>query len=428
MSEWNATTVEDVLEHLHIGLFQAEESLFREGDGFARSAAFLALLGDPQERVPVVHIAGTAGKGSVAYAVAGALTANGVRTGLHVSPHVYDLRERWQVDGRFCTDAELISLFQEVLGAAVALASTEHGPPTFYEYTLGMALLHFAHHGCECVVLETGLGGTFDGTNTVKRPDKVAVVTRIGLDHERVLGETVEEIAAQKAGIFQERGRAVALQPQEPSVERVLLDAAASVSCDLELVPATSDEGTGTPLHLRENEALARRAFALIAVVLDLPAPRQVWPLVPPPMPGRFEVVRTAQGPPVVLDGAHNAIKSRALCDRLRAAYPNEPIRAVFGTRRDKKLEQMLSELEPHLSSLGLVQFDIPAGDVPADVSVSTNEMRKALKGIGSRIVAFDLDTDDQIARFITSSPGPVLVSGSFALLARVRPLLARPS
>lgn len=152
------------------------------------------------DEIPVVHIAGTKGKGSTATMVAAMLTAGGVRTGLYTSPHLIDLAERFVVDGELATRGEVIDLVNSVRRVADRLADSESGPPTFFELTTAIALLHFRRQGCQAVVLEVGLGGRLDSTN-VCRP-AVTAITSIGLDHQHILGNSLAEIASQKAGII----------------------------------------------------------------------------------------------------------------------------------------------------------------------------------------------------------------------------------
>jgi dihydrofolate synthase / folylpolyglutamate synthase len=421
-----ATSVDEVVEHLRVRLSSSPDALFRGGEGFARSAAFMDLLGEPQDRCPVVHIAGTAGKGTVAHAVARQLIEQGVRVGMHVSPHVYDLRERWQVDGRLCSDETVVALFHAVQAAAAELAATEHGPPTFYEMTLGMALIHFVRSSCDVVVLETGLGGLYDATNTVRRRDKIAVITRLGLDHTAVLGETLEEIATQKAGILPVGGRGVALRPEARSVEQALANVAADRSCKLLLIDGDADgpETGARPRHSRENAAVARAALEAVGDLLglDLSSVREPDP---GPMPGRFETIDRAGRPRVVLDGAHNPLKVEALVDRMHVERPDQRWRVVFGCRQDKRLPGMLAALSPIADSFGAVEFDVAAGDGPAARSTPASEIVDAWNQIAPIRPARVLEGDREIVDFISGSARPVLVVGSFPLLARVRPLLA---
>ncbi len=428
-SGWRPGSAAEALEFLQVDLFQAPDQLFRGGDGWARSAALLAELGQPQDAVPVVHVAGTAGKGTVAAGIAAAVTRPGQRVGLHLSPHVYDLRERFSVDGEWCSPDEVAALLAAVLPAAARLADSRHGPPTYYEVTLAMALVHFVRAGCDLVVLETGIGGRFDGTNTVTRADKLAVITRIDLDHEAVLGPSLEAIAGQKAGILAPGGEAVVLHHGVAAIDDTVAAAADAVHCRCHQV-RPPPAGPGAVAHLVEDTALVQAAVAVLDArqghLSDASAvARVVHGLA---LPGRFERVRTPEGAEAVLDGAHNPVKLAALIDRLRGelgAGPGARWPWVFGCRRDKKAPAMLAllaEVVDRDRGLVLVQFPIVAGDVAADVSADPEELAASARAAGiDRCV---VSTLDQAARWVRAAGGVTVVAGSFHLLAALRPRL----
>ncbi len=433
---WRPETMDEVLSFLQVDLFQAPDGLFRGGDGWGRSAALLAELGDPQDATPVVHVAGTAGKGTVAAGIAAVAHASGARVGLHLSPHVYDLRERFSVDGQWCSPDEVVELLAAVLPAAARLADSGHGPPTYYEVTLAMSLVHFVRQGCDLVVLETGVGGRYDGTNTIHRSDKLAVITRIDLDHEAVLGHSLAAIAEQKAGILPAGGEAVVLRHGVAEIDDTVAAAAIAIGCRCHLVtsPPPPPGGVG---HLVEDAALVGAAVG----VLDARQGRRTDPsavarvLDQVTLPGRFERLRTPEGAEVVLDGAHNPVKLAALIDRLRA-QPDAPPGArwpwVFGCRRDKKAPAMFAQLAEVVDpddGLVLVPFPIVAGDVPADVSADPRELAEGARAAGiDQVQVATLDAAAELvrARCVPSEPArpATVVAGSFHLLAAIRPRL----
>ncbi len=424
----------EALEFLQVDLFQAPEQLFRGGGGWARAAALLAELGDPQDEVPVVHVAGTAGKGTVAAGIAAAATRPDCRVGLHLSPHVYDLRERFSVDGHWCSPDQVAALLAAVLPAARRVADSAHGPPTYYEVTLAMALVHFVRQRCDLVVLETGLGGRYDGTNTVTRADKLAVITRIDLDHEAVLGHSLGAIAEQKAGILTEGGEAVVLHHGVAAIDDTLAAAAAAAGCRCHLVHPPAPE-QGVVAHMLEDTALVQAAVAVLDARQGRPSDAAIVAQVVRgvKLPGRFERVRTPQGAEVVLDGAHNPVKLAALIDRLRAEHPMAPDERwpwVFGCRRDKKaptLLAMLAEVVDRDRGLVLVQFPVAAGDVPADLSADPGELATLARAAGiDRVVVASLDDAADRIRG-GSRRGVTVVAGSFHLLAALRPRLLAP-
>ena len=164
---------------------------------------FLKYLGNPQERLKVLHVAGTNGKGSVCAYLDGMLRSEGKRTGLFISPHLVKLNERISVNGEAISDQDFRAVFEKTLETVKRMEEQGLAHPTFFEFLLGMAMCAFAEAGVEYAVLETGLGGRLDATSAVERPE-VCVITSIGLDHTEYLGDTLEEIAGEKAGIIRQ--------------------------------------------------------------------------------------------------------------------------------------------------------------------------------------------------------------------------------
>ena len=202
-------TVQQAIEALH-----ALPRLGAGQPGLARMQNLLAHLGSPEKDLPCIHIAGTNGKGSLAAMTASILTAAGYKTGLTISPYVVEFRERFQINGEMIPARTLAALAQKVLGAVDAIRREGGDPPVQFEAVTALALLWFAKENCDFVVLETGLGGRYDATNAVPRK-LVAAITRIGYDHQELLGDTLAEIAAEKAGIIRE-GCPVVCYPDQP--------------------------------------------------------------------------------------------------------------------------------------------------------------------------------------------------------------------
>ena len=191
-------TTQQAMEALH-----ALPRLGSGKPGLERMRNLLAHLGNPEEQLQCVHIAGTNGKGSLAAMTAAILTAAGYKTGLTISPYVVDFRERFQIDGEMIPPRTLASLTQKVLDAIAAIHEEGGEAPVQFEAITALALLWFAREKCDLVVLETGLGGRYDATNVVPHT-LVAAITKIGYDHMELLGDTLDKIAAEKAGIIKE--------------------------------------------------------------------------------------------------------------------------------------------------------------------------------------------------------------------------------
>ncbi|WP_448623489.1 bifunctional folylpolyglutamate synthase/dihydrofolate synthase [Geodermatophilus sp. URMC 64] len=412
------------------------------GVGLVRARALFDALGDPQDRFRAVHVAGTAGKGSVSTFAASLLRAHGFRVGAHLSPHVYSLLERFRVDGG-PAPAELVdAALARIRPAVEAVERAGHGRPSFFEVTNAIAFSLFADR-VDYGVVETGLGGLLDSTNTISRADKLAVITPIGLDHQEILGATVGAIAAQKAGILPVGGRAVAARPRSAEVRGVLRATAARRRCALRWVdfPASSVRARtgpgGTELrlpgrpplplgltgrHQAGNARLALCAVEAIAArdgwVLDGAAVRRG--LRSATLPGRFEH-RLIAGRPVVLDGAHNPMKLAALVATLHDVHPGARFPWVLAFKQDKDLAGALQVVAPAASVVVATEFHAAAGDHAAGASVPAELITAAAADRGIRTVV-ERNPAIAVTRAVEEADdaAPVVVSGSFHLLAAV--------
>ncbi|ADB75499.1 bifunctional folylpolyglutamate synthase/dihydrofolate synthase [Geodermatophilus obscurus] len=412
------------------------------GMGLARPRALFGALGDPQDRFRAVHVAGTAGKGSVSTFVASLLRAHGFRVGAHLSPHAYSVLERFQVDGA-PAGADLVdAALTRVRPAVEAVEQAGHGRPSFFEVTNAIAFGLFADR-VDYGVVETGLGGLLDSTNTISRADKVAVITPIGLDHQDVLGATVREIAAQKAGVLPVGGRAVAARQRSAEVEDVLSAEATRRGCDLrwvDLGPPAVRAWTGpggTELHLRGQPSLslgltgrhqAGNAHLALRAVEALAA-RDGWSLDADAiwlgmrsatLPGRFER-RVIAGRTAVLDGAHNPMKLAALVATLQEVHPGVRFPWVLAFKQDKDLDAALHVVAPAASVVVATEFCSTGGDHPAGASVPAELVAAAAadRGIATAVEGNPVLAVRRAAEKADEAV-PVVVSGSFQLLAAV--------
>lgn len=407
----------------------------RGGYGLARARALFGALDDPQDRFRAIHIAGTAGKGSVVAFVAGMLGAHGFRVGAHLSPHAHSILERFQLDGRPVEAPLFLRTLAAVAPAIDAVSRSPLGPPTFFEVTNAVAWRLLADHRVDYGVIETGLGGRLDSTNTISRPDKLAVITRIGLDHTEVLGDTVEQIAREKAGILPRHGNAIALRPDAPAVTDVLVDEAARRRCGLELVdpgdtPWSPDLGLTCPQHAA-NAAIAVRAVTKLAArdgwAIDPVRIRQVLRHVR--LPGRFER-RSWNGRDVVLDGAHNPLKLTSVVAALHAAHPGGRFVWVLAFKSTKDVPAALNVIAPTAAAVVATRFETAGGDSPAGASVAPGAVAEAARRAGVPISTTASSPIKALATAIDVSADdlPVVVAGSFHLVEAVGAAMAVPS
>lgn len=309
-----------------------------------------AAFGDPASQFQVIHVAGTNGKGSVAFKVAKALERSGYKTGLFVSPHVACFRERIQINGHLIAESDVCDALSKIFNISAQLRI----PATFFEITTMLAFIHFAKQKTDCVVLETGLGGRLDSTNIVT--PVLSVITSIGLDHMRILGNTREAIAREKAGIIK-ANVPVVVGPNTPL--NVMMEFAARNNAPLTRVPLDADFDSD---YNAENTAIAREACVQLNVqhsnqtgnskklCIDLTKERVNAALESRP-PCRFQVLHVMRPnskerkATVVLDVAHNLQAVDKLTRMLYHKFPDKRFRFVCGFSADKAINQVLDKI-----------------------------------------------------------------------------------
>ncbi len=338
-----------------------------------RVALALKNLGDPQRRVPAVHIAGTNGKGSVAAMLHAIFCAAGYRVGLYTSPHLVSFTERIRIGDSRISEDEVVKLAREIHTAA-----TVHGIDlTFFEFVTVMAFLHFARCGAELAIIEVGLGGRLDATNVLD--PEVAVITTIGLDHQEFLGDTLQAIAAEKAGIIKP-GRPVVVGRVPAVAESVIcataaqrdaplyragVDFALSGDADFQFPHmAFNIDGLHVKLrgrHQRDNAGVAVATAALLRTAFPFDSTALRRGLASVRWPGRLDVVQHA--PLVILDGAHNVDGMQALAAELPGLVGTRPVHLLFGVMRDKSWQPMVDVIGPLVSTATLTPVLPPRGE-----------------------------------------------------------------
>ena len=422
-----------------IEALQALPRLGKGEPGLARMQNLLTHLGSPEQQLQCVHIAGTNGKGSLAAMTAAILTAAGYKTGMTVSPYVVDFRERFQINGEMIPPRTLTALTQKVLAAVEAIKTEGGEPPVQFEAVTALALLWFAREKCDLVVLETGLGGRCDATNAVPHT-LVAAITKIGLDHTKILGDTLAEIAAEKAGIIKEGCAVVCYPEQPPEAMGPILSAAADAHTSI-ITPDTADivRIKGKRLENRVNYGgyevaltmpgahQANHAAMAVEIALalwreygyDISDDAILQGLAAAGMPARIEVLR--RHPLLLLDGCHNPDGVKALADTLKAAQFEDNLVGVVGVMADKDHEAMLSELAPCFTKIFTVTPNSPralsAEDLQKEARFYTDA--EAMPSVPAALrKAVDYAEEQNLAG--------VVVCGSLYLAAEARPWLLK--
>jgi dihydrofolate synthase/folylpolyglutamate synthase len=413
-----------------------------------RITELLDLLGSPQRAYPSIHLTGTNGKTTTARMIDALLREFGLRTGRYTSPHLQSVTERISLDGSPLDPERFAAVFDEVAPLVELVDGRHPDRVTFFELLTAMAFVAFADAPVDVAVVEVGLGGRWDATNVVQAA--VAVVTAVGLDHVGILGSTVAEIAAEKAGIISS-GATVVSAGQSPEAEQVLAARATEVgarlvregvdfgvrsrsvavggqSLDLAGLGGDYDE-IFVPLFGAHQAANAACALAAVEAFfgaegrgpIDVEVVRAAFAGVE--SPGRLEVVR--RSPTVLLDGAHNPAGAAALADAVTEAFGFERLVGVVAVLSDKDVEGLLEQLEPVLTEVVVTTNGSPR-------ALSAQALGEVAREVfGDARVSVVPRLDDAIEQAVTlaeaggSYAGGVLVTGSIVTIGEARTLLA---
>lgn len=341
--------------------------------GLERMQRLLCKLGNPQERLKFIHVAGTNGKGSTCAMLASVLKEAGYKTGLFTSPYIHVFNERIQVNGQMISNEDLTSITERIRD----LVEEMEEKPTVFELITLLGMEYFKRQQCDIVVLEAGIGGLLDSTNVIGTKE-AAVITSIGFDHTAMLGNTIKEIAAQKAGIIKENTDVIfqgrdkeALEVVEAVCERThsrlyCPDYTALKSKSFDLLGQSFDYKTYKNLTIPllglyqlENaaiaitalEVLAEKGYAITKEHMTAGLSKAVWI-------GRFQVLRTE--PVVIADGSHNPPGIAATAESLKKHFPDKRIIFVMGVMADKEIEKMAESILPLAREIFTVAPDNP--------------------------------------------------------------------
>jgi dihydrofolate synthase / folylpolyglutamate synthase len=405
----------------------------------ARMRALLDRLGAPEAGLPCVLIAGTKGKGSTAAMLAAVLRAAGRRVGLAVKPHLIDYRERIQVDGRMVSRAELVRLVRLVQPAVEAGRADAFGPPTYVEATVAMAILAFRRAQVDLAVIEVGVGGRLDATNTTD--PVVSVITPISYDHTELLGHTLTEIAREKAGILRD-GRPVVSAPQQPEAQAVIDGAVRAAASPLVLigrdvtydVTAASLDGIAAGIRgvrgaydvriplLGRHQAV--NAATAIAAAEQLSAPD---PLDPEAVrrgigavrwPARVELI--ARRPATIVDVGHNPASMAALSATLQELLGGRRLVVAFGMLATKDYHAVTALLAPMAAAVVTTTPDNPHALPAAELAAEVRRYTPHVEAVDDRREAVER------ARRLVGPDDVLLVTGSFYFVGEARAQLLR--
>jgi dihydrofolate synthase/folylpolyglutamate synthase len=428
-----------------------------------RMRTLLNRLGNPDAGLPIVHVAGTKGKGSTSALVAAMLHAAGYDVGVYSSPHLEQLEERFAINGVPCSGDELVALVdrirpvvQQMDEHGVATGDSSHAP-TFFELTTAISLMHFADRRVDAVVLEVGLGGRLDSTNVCQ--PAVTVITSISLDHTKQLGDTTAKIAAEKAGIIKhgvpvvvgaldEQAHAVVQEIARHHGARVI-DAGRDFSfryrapheVDAHAAAGEIDFTAGSGDELFELNAAKLRmlgqhqaANAAVALATILELRRQGWlvstdamrsGLAEAALPGRIEVI--GRRPTVVLDVAHNVASVAALVEALQESFAAQERVLLFAASKDKDAPGMLRVLAPYFQRIIATEYQENPRAIPVDQIAQwcrEEKQRLGQPADASHVASCAMPSDAlRLAQEWTKPDQLLCITGSFFIAAELRGL-----
>jgi dihydrofolate synthase/folylpolyglutamate synthase len=407
-----------------------------------RMHGLLKALGNPHKKTRAVHIAGTKGKGSTATMLAKMIEANGYTVGLYTSPHVITLHERIAINSDMITKKAMTDIMNRI-HPVIEKFITKNDAPTFFEIMTAMAFLHFADSEVDLAIIETGLGGRLDSTNVVT-PELVGI-TSISLDHQNLLGATIDSITTEKAGVIK-KGVPVVTVTQDPSAMRILKKLATAQKAPLAVTGKDIDfsyrfessrtHGPHTRIclttpssrfeHLRvplpgEHQAIN---CGLALAMLDklkhqgytIDDEKAILGLSQVKLPGRMEIV--CEDPRIIIDAAHNAASIRALIQAIGQHVPYDSMIIIFGCNGDKDVHGMLSELQYGADKVIFTRSNSPKAVFPSDLA----EMYTELCGKMCQ-TTFSLKEAIRIAGNAVSKEDLICVTGSFYLVGQSKQL-----
>ncbi len=404
-----------------------------------RMEKLLSLLGNPHKKIDTAHIAGTKGKGSTATMLAKMLEANGYKVGLYTSPHLVHLHERIVVNSQMISEKEMYHLLNRVHGPLEKMAKDD--PPTFFEIMTALAFLHFADTKVDIGVIETGLGGRLDSTNVIE--PKVVGITSLSIDHQAQLGQTIDSIAKEKAGIFKRGVPAVTVQ-QDPMAMRVLKSEAEAVKAPLSVTgsdidfshrfetsreegphtrvclttPTSKFEHLRVPLHGRHQAINCGLALAMLDKLKSsgykIDNGKATEGLSRVSLPGRMEMI--CNDPRIMIDAAHNAASMKALIYAVGQNIPYDSMVMIFGCNNDKDIRGILENLQYGADKVIFTRSNSPKAAPPQELADMYIE-------ISGRMCQTALSLGDAlaIAKSAVSREDLILITGSFYLIGQAK-------
>ena len=384
----------------------------------SRMTLLMQRLGNPQNDIPAIHVAGTSGKTSTSYFIRALLEAHGKKTGLTASPHIVSITERVQIGGEPLADEVFLEYLDEFIDL---LGHWQDLQPTYFELLVAFAFWVFKKESVDYMVIEVGLGGLLDATNVIADSRKISVITPIGLDHTEVLGTTIEAIARQKAGIITHNSHVFSAH-QEVTAARVITEVCKDTASKLSSTSVRIDLNKAAPLFQQANFALA------ITVVRFITARDQILPIskgvedecIKKTPPGRFEVY-SINNKTLILDGAHNPQKLAGFVESFDQLYPHESATWLLGllAAPSEKIEACIEEINRKDDDYIFTRFTV-GQDIKGRESVNPHDLAK-FANVRTMNSVVETDINKALELLFASKKRTVVITGSLYLVSQLR-------
>lgn len=427
------------------------KSAFPGGLGIKRTRALLKMLDNPQEKLRIIHVAGTSGKSSTSYLLSLLLSGMGQKTGLFISPHITDVRERIRINNMIISPEEFTAYLNKLIPFVKSLEKTEFGKLTYFEILTCLAFYYFWKTGATYMVMETGVGGLYDGTNVVMNENKICIITKLGMDHMDILGNTLEQIAEQKAGIITPKSKVITLE-QAPEAEEILKKIVKHKEAQLfilqkginyknikELPDNTlfSFNFLGTILDkinlgLLGDFQVENCSLSLAALLLlsrrdgfEINKLKIYQTLEKADFFGRLSKYKI-KGKNIILDGAHNGQKMDSLISAIKQIYPKKCFHFLIAFKSSKDFTPILKSIIPLAQQITITSFEISTQEWHHK-SVDPKTVADTLLKMGfSRFHI--IDNHEKALKYLLNSKeqNDIIITGSFYLISALYPALLK--
>lgn len=438
------TTFKEAEKYLYDHIPYTKKYKYPADLGIKRTKRLVELLGNPQEKIKVIHVAGTSGKGSTSYLVSVLLQACGFSTGLYIKPHILDIRERFQINNAFLSEEKFIFYVNQVIPFVEEIEKTDLGMPTYFEINVALAYYIFYKEKIDYAVIETGLGGLYDGTNVVENKNKFFVISKIGFDHTEILGNTYKEIAFQKAGIIKPFNQGISIG-QQTDAENVIAQKVEEKNALMQWLRLHKNisnihfENDKTVFDFRfgnikldnlhlgllgtyqaENVSLALATAILISkrdnFKLDFENMRKV--LNTAHLPARFEL-REKCGKTLIIDGAHNPQKIEAMLETLDRLYPNKKFDFLVAFKKEKDIHEIIRQLLEKANHITVTSYFTKNQEVIA-ISEDLDKIEKNFKEFGFTDYTIIPDSKNALEYGLDKSKKMLIITGSMYFISEL--------